>query len=551
LVITVTAFNVAGDGIPNSGDGTDQDFALVCYNCAEDPGFTLSVTPGSQSLCTLDETQAVYQVSVGSILGYNTAATLSASGQPAGSSVSFSPNPVIPAGSSTLTVGGIGAGLSGSYNLAIEGENADMVRSTGAALTLAASLPGKAVLQDPANNAKNQPLFTVFSWTPVSQAASYEIQIAADGEFVDVVDSNAGIAGTTYIPPAGLESGRTYFWRVRAENACGDGAFSEVFTFTTESLPGDCPVGTVPSVLYQTDFEAGSTGWSHSGIGDTWTISNGKTHSGSNAFHGTDVSSISDQVLVSPQVILPAGQSPLSLQFWNYQAIESNILGSLCYDGAILEISSDGGNSWFQVSDPDLLTDPYQAPVSGSFGNPLAGKDAWCGDPQDWLNSIVDLDDYAGQAVRFRFRLGTDGTASREGWYIDDVVVQSCQVEEGVTVGPDQTHIGKPGGTAEFAFNITNVGASPGSYSITTDGEWEASLSADSTGPVSPGHSVQIHLSVAIPESAQEGDQSMTAVTVQSETNPAIAANAQAITWVWLLDPYFMPLVGKANPAPD
>ena len=39
---------------------------------------------------------------------------------------------------------------------------------------------------------------------------------------------------------------------------------------------------------------------------------------------------------------------------------------------------------------------------------------------------MVDLDAYAGQTVQFRFRLGTDTSVSREGWYIDDVKVQSC-----------------------------------------------------------------------------------------------------------------------------
>jgi subtilisin-like proprotein convertase family protein len=34
ITINVNAFNIAGDGVPNVGDATDQDFALVCYNCA-------------------------------------------------------------------------------------------------------------------------------------------------------------------------------------------------------------------------------------------------------------------------------------------------------------------------------------------------------------------------------------------------------------------------------------------------------------------------------------------------------------------------------------
>ncbi len=39
---------------------------------------------------------------------------------------------------------------------------------------------------------------------------------------------------------------------------------------------------------------------------------------------------------------------------------------------------------------------------------------------------MVDVSSYAGQIVKFRFRLGSDSSVSREGWYIDDVKVQSC-----------------------------------------------------------------------------------------------------------------------------
>jgi len=35
--VTVRAGNIAGDGVPNSGDGTDQDFALVIYNAQAGP----------------------------------------------------------------------------------------------------------------------------------------------------------------------------------------------------------------------------------------------------------------------------------------------------------------------------------------------------------------------------------------------------------------------------------------------------------------------------------------------------------------------------------
>ena len=91
----------------------------------------------------------------------------------------------------------------------------------------------------------------------------------------------------------------------------------------------------------------------------------------------------------------------------------------------MVEISIDGGGSWTRL-ESELLTDPYDGLVSTCCGNPLADTNAWCGDPQDWTYSTVDLTAYKGRTVQLRFRLATDGVVSREGWYIDDVAVQAC-----------------------------------------------------------------------------------------------------------------------------
>lgn len=95
LQMTVAAANIAGSGIPNNAGPTDQDCALVCYNCAQNPGCILTAAPASQNICA--PADAVYTITVGSILGYNDPLTLSASGRPAGTTASFSPNPVTPA----------------------------------------------------------------------------------------------------------------------------------------------------------------------------------------------------------------------------------------------------------------------------------------------------------------------------------------------------------------------------------------------------------------------------------------------------------------------
>jgi lysyl endopeptidase len=141
-----------------------------------------------------------------------------------------------------------------------------------------------------------------------------------------------------------------------------------------------------------------------------------------------DVATVSDQVLVSPSIALPNIPGGLTLQFWNHQTIESRAGGG-CWDGAVLEISTNDGATWTRL-EAQLQTDPYHGAIQSGFQNPLAGSNGWCGDPQDWLNSVVALDAFAGQTVRFRFRLGTDSIVGREGWYIDDVRVQACVTGE-------------------------------------------------------------------------------------------------------------------------
>jgi hypothetical protein len=90
------------------------------------------------------------------------------------------------------------------------------------------------------------------------------------------------------------------------------------------------------------------------------------------------------------------------------------------------------------VPDVDLLTDPYDGPLAA--GTPLGGVSAWCGDPQAYLNSIVDVSAWAGQTVKFRFRLGSNSSVGRTaGWNLDDVLVQSCVVDTTIFIDGFET----------------------------------------------------------------------------------------------------------------
>ena len=78
--ITIDATAIVGDGVPYNGDTTDQDFALVCSNCTLQPDFTLDVDPDAVAVCAPSD--AAYNVTIGSILGFADPVTLSATGNP-------------------------------------------------------------------------------------------------------------------------------------------------------------------------------------------------------------------------------------------------------------------------------------------------------------------------------------------------------------------------------------------------------------------------------------------------------------------------------------
>jgi len=124
-------------------------------------------------------------------------------------------------------------------------------------------------------------------------------------------------------------------------------------------------------------------------------------------------------------ISIPATGTNPTLQFWNRQELELSGFGG-CYDGGQLQISTDGGATWALVPGTALLTDPYNGSLSTCCSNPAGGEEAWCGNSPEWIRSVVDLSDWAGQDVQFRFRLITDSSVAEPGWYIDDLAVQSC-----------------------------------------------------------------------------------------------------------------------------
>ncbi len=106
-------------------------------------------------------------------------------------------------------------------------------------------------------------------------------------------------------------------------------------------LPGDCGPLTYPKLVFEDRVESGVLGWIHNGPQDQWEISTWRYFSENHAWHAEAVAIVSDQSLISTPIDLPDNEPPLTLRFWNYQDFENSLGG--CYDGALLEISTDDG----------------------------------------------------------------------------------------------------------------------------------------------------------------------------------------------------------------
>jgi hypothetical protein len=194
------------------------------------PDFDVINTTGDLEVCKPDP--AVYSVAVTSVLGFNEVVTLSLGGEPAGTSVSFSPNATNAPFTSTLTIGNMAAAATGDYDLEVSGTSVSGTHTTTMGLTVK-DVPAAINLTAPADGATDVSTTPTFQWQSDDQADTYTLEVATDAGFTNIVVSQSGLATTSYTVTTPLDPDTTYYWRVRGTGTCGDGAYSAVYDFTT------------------------------------------------------------------------------------------------------------------------------------------------------------------------------------------------------------------------------------------------------------------------------------------------------------------------------
>ncbi|MEL6944183.1 MAG: hypothetical protein AAFO82_16100, partial [Bacteroidota bacterium] len=208
-------------------DISNTDFEIMPSN----PDYTLSANPTAAANCGTNSVD--YTINVGSLLGYTDPVTLSATGLPAGVSAAFSTNPVTPGNSSILTVSNLNAVSDGSYTFDVEGNSTSGNKSIE--LTLDIVTQSAATLLMPSDGATDVSNTPTLSWSAETGVTSYDVEVATDMNFTNVVASS-NVSGTSWVVNPALNALTTYYWRVRHVRSCGNDPWSSPFSFTTEEF---------------------------------------------------------------------------------------------------------------------------------------------------------------------------------------------------------------------------------------------------------------------------------------------------------------------------
>lgn len=210
-------------------DVSNANFTIPAATSTFFAGFNGVAGEQNKSACT--GSSISYTIDYKALAGFSGTTSFSATGNPAGTTVTFSPTTLSGDGTVTMTVSNTTGAAAGFYTLAVTATSGATSKAFNYYLELFNSTFPAMALQTPADQAVGLPTTVTATWAANSNATSYDIQLANDQAFTIIVATGT-TTGTSYTFN-GLYQTSNYFWRVMPKNVSCSGSYSAGFKFTT------------------------------------------------------------------------------------------------------------------------------------------------------------------------------------------------------------------------------------------------------------------------------------------------------------------------------
>lgn len=210
-------------------DISNTNFAITSTNDSFDIAF--SGIEGEQNKSICKGGSLTYTLPFTTYGSFNGQTSFSVPNLPMGITASFAPALATTASNVILTLTSTTLVVPQLYTINVVATSGSVSKNVNVYANILNNTFSAITLTSPANASQIQPSQVNFTWTASTGASAYEIQIATDANFTNIVAQQT--VSTTSYSLSNLANLKTYFWRVLPKNEACSGSFSNATTFST------------------------------------------------------------------------------------------------------------------------------------------------------------------------------------------------------------------------------------------------------------------------------------------------------------------------------
>lgn len=201
-------------------------------------GVAFNGVAGEQNKGICTGNTATYTIPYTAYAGFSGITNLTVTGQPAGTTATFTPSSISSNGNITLTISNTGSAALGFYSMTVTATSGAETKTVPLYLEIFNGNFPTQTLTSPANLAIGQPNTVNLTWPANANATLYDVQVAMNDTFTTMV-TTATVTTNSYTL-TGLTDATQYYWRVLPKNNGCSGNFSAPYLFKTGQ--SDCSV---------------------------------------------------------------------------------------------------------------------------------------------------------------------------------------------------------------------------------------------------------------------------------------------------------------------